>query len=536
MTKKRNNRIKRQIQMCGLCLLIVLAGASCVEVREHLTIHPNGSGTLTLNVRAQRLPRMMNRIFDPKTTTNPLFAYPPLTMDALETLFPPDTFRNTPTPSEPRGRELAFGARLDFDDIHDLIASPYGRMKSLEIETLHETIRFSGHSGMAAVIYALTAEEMEGTLLSGRVRELLLAKRNELDYEFRLTLPGEIVAGNGTHKDKSGVWRIKAADLPETGRLRAAGQQPFQAECAADAIHFALRPQGSIGAWNFEDQKSYAFPTTRKIPSLELIREFGKFESRKLIVSRYFDVAGTNIPSNENICCLQGALLLPNDLAPKRLSWVKTTEVIDERGGGLLLNKEAKDSVYNCRSVSAPIQGDEGHTEFPVNFSFSAPDWGTWKLRLFRGEIGLAYVTTQELIKAADALPASWITTGQNHQRTYFDMSDRRISNSRLDEIGVRIQLLHASAIQDLLNLQFEVEKDLRNNGRLTGIQIYGPHGAPLPTYTLRREKGYHDKMMMEIVALGFNGGPLSMGMTVDMETDALTIPILLQDVTIIDG
>jgi hypothetical protein len=302
MTMTRNNRIKRQIQMYGLCLLIVLTGTSCVEVREHLTIRRNGSGTLTLNVRAQRLPRMMNRIFDPKTTTNPLFAYPPLTMDALETLFPSDTFRNTPTPSEYKGTELVFGARIDFDDVHDLITSPYGRMKSLEIETLHDNVRISGHSGMAAVIYALTAEEMEGTPLSGRVRELLVAKRNELDYEFRLTLPGEIVAGNGIHMDKSGVWRIKAADLPETGRLRAAGQQPFQAECAADAIHITLRPQGSIGAWTFQDQKTYAFPSTREIPSLEQIREFGKFESRKLIISRHFDIAGANIPSNENIC------------------------------------------------------------------------------------------------------------------------------------------------------------------------------------------------------------------------------------------
>ena len=40
----------------------------------------------------------------------------------------------------------------------------------------------------------------------------------------------------------------------------------------------------------------------------------------------------------------------------------------------------------------------------------------------------------------------------------------------------------------------------------------------------------------MEIVALGFSNGPLSMGMTVEIETDALTIPILLQDVAIIDG
>jgi hypothetical protein len=215
---------------------------------------------------------------------------------------------------------------------------------------------------------------------------------------------------------------------------------------------------------------------------------------------------------------------------------VKTIEVIDERGGGLLLNKHAEDSAYNCRSVSASIQQDEGHTVFPVNFSFGAPDWGAWKLRLFRGEIGLAYVTTHELIKAADALPASWITTGQNHRSAYFDMDSRRISNSRLDEIGIRIQVLGVSTIRDLLSLQLQVENAPQNNGRLTGIQIYGPHGAPLPTYILRHEKGFHDEMMMEIEALGFSDGPLSMGMTVDMETDALTIPILLQDVTIIDG
>lgn len=525
-----------RIRLYSLCLLMCLACTSCVEVKEHLTVRRNGSGQVTMEVHAQRQSRTMGFIMSPDFTSNPLFAYPPLIEEALATLFPPDTFRSTLSQPEAKSGELVLGARIEFDDIHDLIFSPYGRLKCLEIEKREKTIRFSGQSGMAAVIYALTADDLEGTPLSGLAREQLTAMRNELDYEFKLTLPGEIVAGNGNHTGENGVWRIKAASLKETEKLRAAGNKAFKAECAASAIDFTLKPQGNIGLRSFQDQKFYAFPAQREIPTLDRIRRSGRYDSRQLIIKRYFSIAGESIPSDQNICCLQGALVLPNDIAPKRLSWVKTVEVIDERGVTLLLNKNAEESDYYCRNESPSQPKDETHTEFSINFPFGAPDWGTNKLRLFRGEIGMVYVTSHEVIQAADALPAAWIAGAKNHRRPYSDRPNHRILSPRLDELGIEISVVEATALQDLLNLQLSIHYDADSHCRLTGIQIYDSHGVPLPTYPLRSDTGSRDRWMMQLAALGFSKGPLSMAVAVDIETDALTIPILLQDIAIIEG
>ena len=153
-----------------------------------------------------------------------------------------------------------------------------------------------------------------------------------------------------------------------------------------------------------------------------------QFVPCSLSVTRSLDLSGEG-GSQPSSAQFSGAVLLPQELQPKKWGDPKLDEVTDAKGNDLK-PADNDENRFSSRSFSSRFEGDdEDDTNQPshlVTMEFRAPDWKIKEIARIKGSIDLQYFGGSQVVKPTNAVPAAWIVDASKGAGSMMGMDRRR--------------------------------------------------------------------------------------------------------------
>ncbi len=276
-----------------VCLLIILLLPACVEVKEHLTLDKDGSGHLMISVRSDTSSGDILNLFGVKADGLLRTVFPPLDENSIRKLFPGDTFiietnvGKSPEPDEsPRIPAHEFHAIVRFRDLNDLIESPYGKIKKLELIRDDGVIRCRMVSGLDLVIFALTTQKMENW---PGVSNFLLEqgkKRSDFSFVYTIDFPTVVrsTTGRVNETGKSVTWKMDTYKINTDKHLVNGLKTIMTAECSPDGFPVFLPSPPRLGLDPYSLLKEREITITNTLPPVEKIRHLIQFVPSRLLL------------------------------------------------------------------------------------------------------------------------------------------------------------------------------------------------------------------------------------------------------------
>jgi len=511
--------------------LVLSLSAGCLEVKEHLTIKADGSGTLVIETQClapAEIGQMMRQRGRGEAGLDYL-SYPPLSEADATKLFPGKAF--TVQVKDNTGKDAVSGVicRVAFKDINDLLASPYGRARSLSVKLEGGKLSFASLSGLLPAIVMSESEDIDMMPTAVEIGK----KKNEMAGEFKLTLPNTVASSNGTHAGSSVTWvmdRSKTKDANEAIKLFA---RPMRAACPGAGIRFAPATPPRLGLLPFNELKEGPTGEKVKIPDAKTVSGAARFVPYVLKIVRTFDLAGEG-RYGENEAELVGAVVIPRELAPGRWGRVHLEEAIDDKGNDL---KFREDPYRHRWSSIMPQLRSEQRQRKPgpqlrhfVVLEFKVPNRNVKKIARIKADIGLHYFGAGEVLKVAKAIPKELVRDMRRRLRpSSLRESHRELSHPKLTELGLKATVGSVMRVRNTTSFTVRVEGA---KASLAELQLFDAQGTRWPTFA-SSDRDVGEDTYWRVTVPGGPEPPYSLALLVSGKRTSIKVPITLENVPV---
>jgi len=522
----------------GKCLwrggaLLALAGAlalGCVDIKEHVTIRSDGSGTVTMEVRTDADPEMANMLRMQASRGGELPAYPPLTEEDAKSLFPGEGF--TVTTKELDGPKAPISINVAFKDVNDLLASPYGRAHSLSLKRRDGRLEFAAVSGLGGLVAMAGAKGDAGRMLPPPMVELT-KKAGKMRAEFSVTMPGSASSASGEAGGSTVTWVMNRPDYPDNEAACKAFRRAMRASCADGRVTFKPKTPVRLDLVPFDEMEAGKVGDTGEAIDEEKVAAAARFVPYRLKTVRYFDLTGEGHGGWGQGAQLTGVVEVPRDLAPQKWGEAKLEEATDDRGASLLPKGDRRrfgGSGFSGNQFGRGKKKPDDKVRHTVTLGFKVPDVGVETIRRIKGSIDLSYYSGYELVKVKDAVRKDAIQDPQKAMRGMrSDPSDRKVKSADLDRLGIEMQISHAMFNSGMTNLSVQLEE---KGSTVSRVQVFDADGGPLQSVFMRQGGGGRSSYV-QIMVPGKPKGPLSFAVLAGGSATKVRVPITLSDVSV---
>jgi hypothetical protein len=533
--KSQKNRVFR-----GALLLLV---GGCAQISDHLTVNPDGSGTVELTVtplvKTDSL-LMMRQMSQAEQMPKALF-YPPLNEQEAKKLFPKGDF-SVQTEEQEKDGKKTFVVKVEFKDVNKLLSSPYGTAHNLWVglDPDGKQLRFKATSGFS---YLSAADGLKGKpqrmLVPLDVDEILKV-RDKFSMSFTLTLPGAATAteAEGKVQGNSATWTISAEKEP--AKPAAALSAVMTAACPAEAAKFKVRAPIRLGLGKFDDLKEG--PTGEVAVKVDeaKVKTAAKFSPVMLSVTRNFDLSGEGGFDAQNQTEMIGMITLPKEIAPANWGEVKLLEVKDDQGTDLLFNDPDEDGMrtHYRRSRMRGSEGAGGGKADPaagelrrfVNFTFKSPEAKAKKISAIKGQLPLHYPGAGQIVKIKDAIAQKDIMDESQMRLGRINNKERALAHPKFKELGVKIEVSQVMRTSGRTTVMLQVSGQ---GTSLVSAQVFDAQGQPWSVVSSSDGNSHGETKWVQMMVVGQPEGPLSLAFLLIGGGATVNLPIELTDVPI---
>lgn len=510
-------------------LLVALCG--CFQDKDELTIQPDGSGIVRLEVKSSAAPEMV--ALTGGRFGNQSVLYPPTSEAEAHKFFPAKDFSVTAKQDASDDGGTVMTITAAFKDINALLASPYGRAHSLTLKIENGQLSCKALTGVELV--ARLAEmkdetgEMEASMAGlGDLRK----KAKEMRMEFRLTLPNAISAANGTREAKTASWVMERAKAKDADEFIQQVGVTMEASCPADGLKMSPVTPIRLGLGTFKDLPTNGVVTTAAGPDVAKITAAAHFTPYVLQATRTLDISREGSPQPD-MAKLIGVVSLPHELAPQKWGEAKLEEALDAKGNSLKPDESQgqqnftrfSSSMEETDDADSPAPEETADVRHTVMLQFRPPDWKMNEVASIKGSVTLQYFGGSQLVKLSNAIPANWIVSQENMAQLNFNQNARMISDPVLPPLGISMQcqmgLVQSGAT--MLTLQLTGKK-----ADVMDVQVFDVDGRAWPTM-LQSMGGMMDGNTLEVIVAGQPKPPLSLALILSSGGTDVEVPILVE-------
>jgi hypothetical protein len=537
-------KLKHWLPLLSTALL-----CGCLQVEDQLTIAPDSSGTVRLEVRSAASEEMsqmlaMGSPFGRGAGGN--LIYPPTSEAEARKWFPaPDFTLKTTEKSDGEERTLVLEA--SFKDVNKLLASQYGRAHQLTLKVEGGALKLQALSGAESVARAMNLKgegELADYLPPGTGD--LEKKKAAMKFKFRVTLPNALVEANGAKDGPAATWSVERAACKDDEDFAAKLGGVLTASCAADGLKFSpvAPPRLALGAFGEVAAGQYA--GTTPLPDTNQVASAVKFVPYSLRLKRTVDLSGEGGEGSQ--AQLAGAFVVPAALAPAQWGQPKLLEVLDAKGQSLLPKEDGEGSPHIRRFSHMDSEGGdenpedaEGEAGAPkakptddvrreVALSFRAPDWKVKTIKSLKAAVPMQYLSGSEVIKFSNAVPAKLVMdmTKQTSSRSFGGEERGAIEHPRLTELGlsVRVQMAMVQGTMTVISLQTSGGKQA-----LVDAQVYDAEGKAWPTALAQDNEAGEEERSAQLMVTGKPKPPFSLALVWGGVGATVEAPIRLENI-----
>jgi len=525
--------------------MVFLCG--CFEVKDELTVQPDGSGTVRLEVTSKLPAEYASMAGMSGRGGVQGIQYPPTSATEARHFFPAKDFTVKIT-EKPGAEGSALLIEASFKDVNALLSSPYARAHQLTLVKEAASLKLRALTGCEPAARMVEIKPDEGMDLLGEVPGMEDAEKTkkEMKFSFRVTLPNAIESSNGAKEGISVTWSADRAKSKDDAEFLTSASLILEAACPAQGIAFtpatpprlALQPFGQLAPGKFSSGP--ALPDTNKIAAT------ARFVPVRLHVTRAVDLSGESF-GRESMAQLTGVLTMPSEFAPSRWGESRLEEVLDAKGENLLPkeddeNMSVRFAGRNGRIMTTGDESDDeeagaadktaGQAQHMLTFSFNAPPWKVKELKRIKGFVEIQYLGGSEVIKLTNAVPANLIRDMSKIIGSGFDFDSERaaINHPRLAEMGLGVKVQMAMAQSGMTTISLETTG--KKSG-ITEIQVFDADGHPWPSSFMNEESGGEASQSCQVVVMGKPKAPLSMALVVGDVGASLKLPVLMENVPV---
>lgn len=537
-------------RLFSLALIVLLSG--CFQGKDELTLQPDGSGTVRLTFHFSLPEELFASLMGMGSRGAPVI-YPPVTEGEARRFFPAKDFiLKFDEASTNNGNAVTIVAT--FTNVNALLASPYGKAHQLTLkrDSASHTLVFQGISAgellARAANFKPESEELGMELPTSQLNlEELQKKKNEMSFEFKVTLPNPITEAstNGAKSGKTVTWSAERAKCKDDDEFASGLSGVLEARCA-DTVTFSSATPSRMGLLPFSQLVAGKTADTVILPDSSKILAAARFVPYSLQVTRSLDLSGEG--TSESMALLSGAVVLPTELAPQRWGEAKLEEALDAQGHSLM-PKEQEDDRYGrfgrYRSYGSRSSLDDeadsdtdarpkvkSEKERMVTLAFKAPDWKVKQLARVKGKLELQYLGDPEIVKLTNAVSASLVINPRSLSgliRSSRDKEPQKIEDARLSELSYELTVEGAVVQGGMTMLQLEAGSGIAS---LLDLQVFDAEGRPWPTLMPEPDsESSSESRSLEVVVAGTPKPPLSLGLMLSGVGTAVNVPLEVENV-----
>lgn len=536
----------RSATLTNLVLWVLLVGlCGCYEIKDQLTLEPDGSGTIRLEVQTSVNPEEFGMLWSMMGTGNETkhpALYPPLSQTEATAYFPAPGFEVEVDEQGPEenGRKVVITAA--FKDLRTLLASPYAHdhQLALSIDGSKFTLRAKSALEPVARAAAIPLDREIRDMLSPSLLEAR-KKTNGVHAEFRVTLPNDPTASTTTIEGKTAGWVFDRAKSGSHEAFLRDTTAVLEVSCSTEKLEFALTPHPRLGLLPF-GQLQESTVASEPIDARKVLAS-ARFEPRTLLVTRTMNFSGNAPPDSSSL--LNGIVIVPLEFTPARWGLPNLLVAEDASGQNLIFaaSDDDFDVTFNSRSwrtshIDTEPGGDPPGTDTTfevrreVALSFRAPEWGVKELRTIKASIAMHYPGPGQIIKLTNAIPAAWIIQASEGARRSFYNADEEtghmIRDARLSATGGGLRVQNAYRASGITTLVLQLES---RDSNFQGGQVFDAEGQPW--FTVCSLHAETEAASCWLVVPGNPKPPLSMALRLARGGPTIDIPIELQHVPI---
>jgi hypothetical protein len=526
--------------MKKLILLLALTGlCGCFEVEDELVIDSQGSGNVTITVKA-KIPEEMEGAGE-MAGSELGAAYPPFTEAAARRLFPAKDF-TVKTEKKDSGGTNVLTIHAAFKDVNAMLASPYAAAHQLYLQTNNGALVLRAVSGLAPAVQSAFSNDQEASGFMDTEVQSLKTNLNQMRFEFRVRMPSAISQANGDKNGSTVSWSGSRAQAKSDEEYIQKTATTMEASCPAQGLQFSPRSPFRLGLLNFQDLTELKSMTVDAVPESQKVIAAAKIIPYRLRVSRKLDLSGESAGHDSKTEFLMG-VTLSEELQPQSWGQLKLDEVVDSSGKSLL-PKEDEDSMFYASRVFSQFRmeddadetGDTAEVKGPsprlLSANFLAPEWNVKRINKIRGHVELSYKGATEIVKLANALPASRIITSRNGDFTFDSNEHNAVQHPKLQEFGVSLRI--EMAMQYGGNLQITMNQE-GDKASIQSVQVFDSDGKPVPTTMQGRDFGQSngEERSISLMVSGKPKPPLSLALEIGAPGGVVSLPVQFENVPV---
>jgi hypothetical protein len=495
--------------------LLALTTAGCLEVREHLTLNADGSGTLVIETSCLVRTNTINSLRSWRCREANAPFYPPLCEAHARELFPGKGLTVDVKPNPDKNAVSGVAVLVTFQDVNTLLESPYGRARSLWVGFEGDRLVVRARPGVLAAVLAAESRTMQGYAGDPKLAE----KRSDMTATFTLTLPNAVAETDGKADGRTATWLLDRSGTKTLDEAVALFRRPMRAACTREGVGFTPRPVLRLDDASFAELREGPTGRALPLPGVADVAKAVRFVPHSITVQKTFDLTGEN-SYHENASTFAGVVTVPRELAPAGWGSAVFEEILDDRGRSLKLVEGRRHWYGGSRFLGSGAEATlpDGHVRHAVNVQFQVPEPSVKAIRTLRGRIELRYFATQSVTKLADAIGEKAPVPATGGPPVPFDEGDGAAPED--DKAIPKIEEVERSEE----SIGFMVTLPIRESVAFEQAQCFDAHGEPWPTLTAPGGNGAY------VAIPGKPKFPVSLALLLKTGAKPVTVPLRLDN------
>ena len=533
------NTARRTWRWLPTLFCVVLCG--CFDVRDELTIHPDGSGQVRLTIQSTLAPEVL-QAFAMGGNSESMPIYPPLTQEEANRFFPEKDFATTLEESS-SGETNSIIITTKFKDINALLASPYARAHQLLVRPtpgrLMTLTAISAGEPLARAAQINPTNDLVEMPIPNLANPDLAKGRERMRFEFRLILPDEVRESNGQKDAVAVSWVTERSKCKDDEEFAQKLSTVLHANWSAESVRFTPVNKIRLGLAPFDRLAEERTTGSGAVPEAKSVLAAVKFIPKSLQVARTVDLSGSSYGKGSQ-AILNAEVVLPPEFAPMKWGKPKLQEVTDASGENLILQEEGSTSselaMFSRRyglgdgmpAASGVTKTNPAVSKQQFTMMFKAPEWRVKEIELIKGEIEMQYPGGLQILKLTNVVPASMVSTPRRGRMSY-NSDQREILDPRLVELGASIQVQTAMYQNGITAISLQTG----GKNALLDAQVFDSEGRPWPTTFWKPDDSSDDEVYVQVMVPGKPKPPFSMALCFNAGGSTVKVPFQLKQVPV---
>ena len=510
----------------------------CIEVEEHLVIHADGSGILYLETRADTTAEDMDNIFGLSNyLPDRMKHYPPIADTSLNALFPGPDFSIGIQGTASKKNKHDLKAQVRFNHIDDLLRSPYGQLKSMELTVSDGPLTFRSRSGLdfLSICGHLQGLDQDNPYSAGL--NMLCKKRDKIKYQFKVTLPNAVRSESGSTDKQTATWTFGGIESGFAPENRMAFDSIMTVSCGATGLGFTPNVPVRLDDHNFSEVQESNVTIAGTVPKMQAYQDAITFIPLEMRTIRTFAVAEKGDYRNQSH--LIGLISLTSNLKPDQWGDIQLLEAVDGLGTNLLPENDHDtrcSESYELESIGEKmtIPGDGKMIFHPVCLGFLPPRLSAQSIARLRGTARLVHYHTLSTKKIENVIERHRIVQQRQLYRpgSFRAPEEKRLQSQALieSEMDFVLESVMDMGFAVIINIMAKSKK-----ARLNSLTFYDKDGYPIPgcvKFEPTRSIG-QGGYRWAVVAYGRPEPPFSLALRVRGGGTELSVPFRINNLPI---